>query len=164
MPKRVRTPNCTHVSMDRIYGQDQQCYVCGREPSIGFLYECRQDCSSPSLHDLLSATADTETTRAASPLRSELENVGLSESVIRTAEQGHYTCTQLEILKIQKLDLKQIIEDSIQGSQINDVVARLAAFASTPSNNDGAMNSRPRDVVSASILHTVKPRNETDTT
>lgn len=150
MPKRVRTPNCTHVNMDRIYGRDLQCYVCGRAPSIGFLYECRQDCSAPSLHDLLSAAQGTETARAKSPLRSELQDADLSESVIRTAEQGHYTPAQLEILKIQKEDLKQAIEDSIQGSQINDAVARLAAFASAPSSNDGAMNSKTRDAVGTS--------------
>ncbi|KAJ4372635.1 hypothetical protein N0V86_007997 [Didymella sp. IMI 355093] len=152
MPKRVRTPNCTHVDMDRIYGRDQQCYVCGREPSIGFLYECRQDCSSPSLHDLLAVPEHVDSLRPKSPLRSELEDVGLSESVIRTAEQGQYTSAQLEILKSQKQDMKQIIEDSIQGSQINDVVARLAAFASTPSNNDGTMNSKAKDAVSTSML------------
>ncbi|KAJ4984570.1 hypothetical protein SVAN01_09971 [Stagonosporopsis vannaccii] len=160
MPKRVRTPNCTHVNMDRIYGRGQQCNVCGRAPSIGFLYECRQDCSPPSLHDLLSATEDAETGRIDFSLRSELEATGLSKSVIRAAEQGHYTPAQLEILKIQKQDLKQTIEDSIQGIQINDVVARLAAFASTPSNNDGAMNSKTNDAPTACAFracHTCRP-------
>ena len=157
MPRRVRTPNCTHVDMDRIYGRDQQCFVCGREPSIGFLYECRQDCRSPSLHDLLTGQEDViEIARPKSPLRSELETIGLSDSVIRTAEQGHYTTAQLEVLKAQKQDLKQIIEDTIQGSQINDAVARLAAFARAPSNNDGTMNSKAKDAVSASALYTHK--------
>ncbi|KAF1933332.1 uncharacterized protein M421DRAFT_52334 [Didymella exigua CBS 183.55] len=159
MPKRVRTPNCTHVDMDRIYGRDQQCYVCGREPSIGFLYECRQDCSSPSLHDLLAAAEDGEPPRPKSPLRSELEDIGLSESVIRTAEQGQYTSAQLEILKAQKQDLKQTIDDSIQGNQINDVVAKLAAFASVPSNNDGTMNSKTKDSAACAFkaCHTCRP-------
>lgn len=152
MPKRVRTPNCTHVDMDRIHGRDQQCYVCGREPSIGFLYECRQDCSSPSLYDSLAAAEGGDVARPKSPLRSELEDIGLSESVIRTAEQGQYTSAQLKVLKTQKQDLKQIIEDSIQGSQINDVVARLAAFASAPSYNDGTINSKTKDAVSTSRL------------
>ena len=151
MPKRVRTPNCTHVDMDRIYGRDQQCYVCGREPSIGFLYECRQDCRSPSLQNLLSNDEVVEEhNRPKSPLRSELENVGLSESVIRTAEQGDYTSAQLSLLKAQKRELNQTIEDTIQGSQINDAVARLAAFARAPPNNDGTMNSKTKDAVSAS--------------
>ncbi|KAF3037216.1 hypothetical protein E8E12_004474 [Didymella heteroderae] len=152
MPRRVRTPNCTHVDMDRIYGGAQQCFVCGREPSIGFLYECRQDYSSASLYDLLAAPEDGEPQRPKSPLRCELENAGLSESIIRTAEQGQYSSAQLETLKAQKQDLKQIIEDSIQGRQINDVVAKLTAFASTPSNNDGAIHSKVKDAVSTSSL------------
>ncbi|KAJ8105325.1 hypothetical protein OPT61_g10246 [Boeremia exigua] len=160
IPRRVRAPNCTHVNMDRIYGRDQQCYVCGREPSIGFLYECRQDCSSPSLHDLFVETGVEEIDLPKSPLRFELEAIGLSESVIRNAEQGNYTSAQLEVLKTQKQDLNQAIEDSVQGSQINDVVARLAAFASTPSNHDGAMNSRSKDALTACAFracHTCRP-------
>ena len=86
MPKRVRTPNCTHVDMDRIYGQHQQCFVCGREPSIGFLYECRQDCSSRSLQEFHS---QEDFNCLKSPLRTELEAAGLSESVIQSAERGH---------------------------------------------------------------------------
>ncbi|KAF3053896.1 hypothetical protein E8E11_011707 [Didymella keratinophila] len=151
MPRRVRTPNCTHIDMDRIYGRDLQCYVCGREPSIGFLYECRQDYSSPSLHDLLAEPEDAEPPRPKSPLRSELEKIGLSESVIRTAEQGRYSPMQLETLKAQKQDLKQVIEDRLQGSQINDMAARLAAL-SAPSNNDGTMNSKAKNAVSTSSL------------
>ncbi|KAL1654239.1 hypothetical protein SLS61_003244 [Didymella pomorum] len=135
--------------MDRIYGRDLQCYVCGREPSIGFLYECRQDYSSPSLHNLLED--QQEIARPKSPLRSELEEIGLSESVIRTAEHGHYSPMHLETLKAQKQDLKQIIEDTVQGSQINDMVARLAAL-SAPSNNDGTMNSKAKTAVSTSSL------------
>ncbi|KAF2632984.1 hypothetical protein BU25DRAFT_427760 [Macroventuria anomochaeta] len=160
MPRRVRTPNCTHVDMDRIYGRDQQCYVCGREPSIGFLYECRQDCNSPSLQDLLSSQEKEGIVRPKSPLRSELEDIGLSESIIRTAEQGHYTPAQLDVLKTQKQELKQIIEDSVQGRQINDVVAKLAAFATAPSNNDGAMNSKGKDTSATCAFracHTCRP-------
>lgn len=155
MLKRVRIPNCTHVDMDRIYGRDQQCYVCGRQPSIGFLYECRQDCSPPSLHNLSPSQEKVrEPIRPKSPLRLELEDIGLSDSVIRTAEQGHYTPTQLEVLKTQKQELKQTIEDSIQGSQINDAVARLAALARAPSNNDGTMSSKAKGAVSVSRLQT----------
>lgn len=149
MPKRVRTPNCTHVNMDRIYGRDQQCYVCGRVPSIGFLYECRQDCSSPSLHDSLQGEETAEDNCRPSPsLRSELEDIGLSESVIRTAEQGNYTATQLNLLKTQKMELKQVIEDTAQGSQINDAVAKLAAFTRKSPDDDDTVNSKTKGAVS----------------
>ncbi|KAJ4362400.1 hypothetical protein N0V83_010493 [Neocucurbitaria cava] len=128
MPKRVRTPNCTHVDMDRVYGQDLQCHVCGRVPSIGFLYECRQDRHSESLHDLLPQEAG-EAKLTKSSLRSQLESIGLSESVILTAEAGHYTDAQLNKLKALKLELRQIISDVEQKSDINDAVARLTSIA-----------------------------------
>jgi hypothetical protein len=148
MPKRVRTPNCTHVEMDRVYGRDKQCLNCGRFPSIGFLYECRQDCEAESLCDLLSTENEDPIEPAKSDLRLQLERAGLSESVILTAEKGHYTEAQLEKLKAQKKDLRQIISDSLQGSQINNAVAKLSAIAKAPSNNDGALNSQlARDMV-----------------
>ncbi|KZM26477.1 hypothetical protein ST47_g2357 [Ascochyta rabiei] len=160
MPKRVRTPNCTHVDMDRIYGRGQQCHVCGREPSIGFLYECRQDRRAPSLHNLLATQGYDNNVQPKSPLRLELEDIGLSESIICTAEQGNYTAAQLAILRTQKTEMKQTIADSIQGNQINDAVARLAAFVNAPSNNDGTMNSKIKDVSAPCnfrACHTCRP-------
>jgi hypothetical protein len=151
MPKRVRAsraPNCTHIEMDRVYGRDQQCGNCGRFPSIGFLYECKQDCETEALCDLLSAENEDPIEPAKSKVRLGLERAGLSESVILTAEKGHYTEAQLKTLKAQKKDLRQIISDSLQGSQINAAVAKLSAFEKTPSNNDGALNSQlARDTV-----------------
>jgi hypothetical protein len=97
MPKRVRAsraPNCTHIEMDRVYGRDQQCGNCGRFPSIGFLYECKQDCETEALCDLLSAENEDPIEPAKSKVRLGLERAGLSESVILTAEKGHYTEAQ----------------------------------------------------------------------
>ncbi|KAF2997182.1 hypothetical protein E8E13_006117 [Curvularia kusanoi] len=71
----------------------------------------------------------------------------LSESIIQTAEQGHYSSAQLKILMTQKLDLRQAIEDSIQGSQINDAVTQLAALDSSPLNNDGTASVKAKDAV-----------------
>jgi CRISPR/Cas system-associated protein Cas10 (large subunit of type III CRISPR-Cas system) len=141
MPKRVRTPNCTHLDMDRVYGRDQLCYVCGREPPIGFLYQCKQDCHTQSLHDILEQENDCQIEVVKSDTRLQLEWAGLSESIILTAEKGHYTAEQLEKLKAQKRELRQIISDQLQASQINIAAARLAAMAHHPSNNDGAFGS-----------------------
>lgn len=138
--------NCTHVDMDRTYGRDQQCHVCGNPPSIGFLYECRQDFDTESLRDMLLPKEDRIRVPK-SDLRVGLEEAGLSESVILTAEQGDYTAAQLELLKKQKQELKQIIADVLQGSQINNVVARLTA---APSNHDGTPSSKlTKDAVSS---------------
>jgi hypothetical protein len=128
--------------MDRVFGHDQQCYVCGRSPSIGFLYECRQDSDAESLHDLLSQDAE-KTEPAKSELRRELERIGLGESIIVTAESGHYTKAQLNKLKELKLELRQTIADTRQASQANDAMSQLAAMAKVPSNTDGTFNSTP---------------------
>ena len=149
MPKRVRAPNCTHVDMDRIYGRDFiQCYVCGRSPSIGFLYECRQDCDSAKLQDYFTQDANYPTGVVKSDLRKDLESIGLSESVILTAENGQYTQAQLIKLKELKLELQQVISDAHQANQTNDAMTKLTALAKVassqlPSNNDGAFNSLP---------------------
>lgn len=36
-------PSCTHVDMDRVYGEGGTCSLCKRIPSIGFLYSCQCD-------------------------------------------------------------------------------------------------------------------------
>jgi CRISPR/Cas system-associated protein Cas10 (large subunit of type III CRISPR-Cas system) len=150
MAKRSRAPNCTHLEMDRVYGHDQLCHVCGHSPSIGFLYECRQDWETQSLRDMLMQDhGENEIDLAKSDVRLELESLGLSESVIIGAEQGHYTKPQLEMLKIQKKELRQTISDSLQATYINNAAARLAALAQAPSNHDGAQDSTlGKDVVS----------------
>ncbi|KAL6704297.1 hypothetical protein ACN47E_008361 [Coniothyrium glycines] len=141
MPKRVRTPNCTHVDMDRVYGRDNLCYVCGLSPSVGFLYECRQDCDEPTLRDQILEREHDSIEATKSNLRLELETIGLSESVILTAESGHYSPSQLDKLKELKLELRQTIVDTRQANQINDAVSRLAAIAKAPF--DGTFNSMP---------------------
>jgi uncharacterized protein YdcH (DUF465 family) len=151
-PKRVRTPNCTHVDMDRVYGRDLQCYVCGREPSIGFLYECKQDCDAQSLRDLWEQDNDDPAELPKSDMRLQLEWAGLSDSVIRAAEQGHYTSAQLEKLKGQKLELRQTISDTLQANQINNAVSRLQAMEQVPPNNDGAGVSMGKEVCSHGAL------------
>ncbi|KAL5120023.1 hypothetical protein ACEQ8H_002121 [Pleosporales sp. CAS-2024a] len=139
--KRSRAPNCTHLDMDRVYGEHQKCDVCGRPPSLGFLYECRQDWDTQSLHDQLATGTDAAAKATRSNTRAELEAIGLSESVIIGAEQGRYTSQQLEKLKTLKKHLRQTISDSLQASGINDAEAQLAALAQTASSNDGALDS-----------------------
>jgi hypothetical protein len=151
MGKRMRAPNCTHVDMDRVFGRDQTCYVCGREPSIGFLYECRQDSDAESLHDLLSQDA-AKMEPAKSELRKELESIGLSESIIVTAESGHYSKAQLNKLKELKLELRETIADMRQASQANEAMSQLTAMAKAPSSTDGTFNSKPMTTESVSSL------------
>jgi hypothetical protein len=152
-PKRVRTPNCTHITMERVhYGEDVPCPVCRRVPSMGFLYECRQDSDVAFSH--CSAVVDDESPNEStkSPLRRELEDIGMSESIVRTAEQDGYTHQQLEKLKTLKEELKQTIADTVQAQQINNAVAKLNYYGLGPSNNDGALASSPvKDSVSSAV-------------
>ncbi|KAH8702731.1 hypothetical protein GQ44DRAFT_783753 [Phaeosphaeriaceae sp. PMI808] len=103
MPKRRRLPSCTHVDMDRIYGADLLCPICGQKPQLGYLYQCRQDGAHPPHHHILSRDHTT------TPLRLHLEAANLSESIILTAEKGLYTQPQLDKLAAQKMHLKHII-------------------------------------------------------
>ncbi|KAF2676458.1 hypothetical protein K458DRAFT_321916 [Lentithecium fluviatile CBS 122367] len=162
-PRRLRAPNCTHITMERVWlGDDIQCPVCGRVPSLGFLYECRQDTDVSFSHCKPAVAGNSISESGKSTLRQELEEVGLSESVIHTAEQGGYTEEQLEKLKILKEQLKQVIADTVQAQQINNAVAKLACYRKGPSNNDGAFNSSLTKEMSSpschySACHTCRP-------
>ena len=122
--KRVRTPNCTHVSMERVFlGEDGHCEVCGRVPAMGFLYECRQDWD----YDPLSPTSHTDSETSGqpkSPLRRDLEMFGLSESVIATADEGKYSAGQLEKLKELKKELNQCVWAANRGGQFDKSAER----------------------------------------
>jgi hypothetical protein len=162
-PKRVRTPNCTHITMERVhYDEDLPCPVCGRVPPMRFLYECRQDDDIAFSHCAVVDDEDPDE-QAKSHLRQELEHIGLSESVIVTAEQGGYTEQQLEKLKALKQELKQAIADAVQVQQISIAEAKLSNWRQGPSNNDGALNSIPtKDLVSPDTPITLLP-HRTDT-
>ncbi|CAN9231467.1 unnamed protein product [Alternaria alternata] len=160
MGKRMRVPNCTHLDMDRVFGHDQHCSICGRSPSIGFLYECRQDHKITTLRTILSKEhGRIEPVKSA--LRQELERIGLSESIIRNAESGHYTATQLKKLKELKLELKQVISDTRQATEASDVVARLTALAGATYSIDGTFSSLP---VTDSIMRTIGTRVQSSMT
>ncbi|KAF1837728.1 hypothetical protein BDW02DRAFT_586384 [Decorospora gaudefroyi] len=162
MGKRMRAPNCTHVVVDRVFGRDQYCENCRRTPSIGFLYECRQDSDAESLHDHLLSQHVDKIEPVKSDLRQELERIGMSESIILTAESGHYTEAQLAKLMELKLEVRQTISDAREASQANETMRRLVALAKAPCSTDGTCNSTPtRDTkppgCSYKVCHTCRP-------
>lgn len=109
---------------------------------MGFLYQCRQDVETESLGDLISR--NTKNVRPAkSPLRKELEKAGLSESIILTAESGHYSKQQLQKLKDLKRDLQLVITDVEQADQANDAISRLMDMSQRPRSTDGARGRTP---------------------
>jgi hypothetical protein len=138
--------------MDREYGRTEHCHVCGRIPSIGFLYVCRQDVPQDELpiSEPLDQEEDLKGELEHPSLAAELREVGLSESVIEAATNGLYTDDQLEKLKAQKLALKKAIEDSILNQRINAMAATLVnPLAAGPANTDGACATSLENIVSS---------------
>jgi hypothetical protein len=135
----VRTGNCTHINMDRLYGPSEHCQVCGTFPAIGFLYVCNQLDTRPTDVEWEWEDEDNhEETKLT--LRMELEAIGVSQSMIGAAEQGEYTQTQLDMIKQQKIHLKQAISDVVEVEQANSAFAMLASLAKGVSSTDGTWN------------------------
>lgn len=132
--------------MDRIYGPNLVCFVCQRAPHFGWVYECKQDLDVETLHDQIMNSPFAGPAPEKSDLRQELEAIGMSESVIQTAEKGDYTPEQLEKLKNQKKQVNQTVEVATREAERKDVIARLASMARAPF--DGAFSSLPfKDMV-----------------
>lgn len=80
---------------------------------------------------------------AKSRLRNELERSGLSESVILSAEDGHYTEQQLQRLKQLKSELRHTITDEEQADQASEVISRLMDISKARSSTEGVLGSPP---------------------
>ncbi|KAF1968918.1 hypothetical protein BU23DRAFT_255591 [Bimuria novae-zelandiae CBS 107.79] len=138
---RHKAPACTHITMEQIprsYIGGDACPSCGNCRTLGFLYVCRQERDIAYLENLSAQKKDVEYLKK-SDLRRELEHIGLSESVIATAEQGFYTDEQLEKLKAGKSKLNQIIADTLQAARIRNVIAACKAHGQP--NTDGSVDS-----------------------
>jgi hypothetical protein len=110
-PRQITVrPVCTHVSMDMVYSASI-CNLCGKLPSMGWLYECQQDqCQEYLVNDLKKPNVEDiiETFHVR-----EMKLLGFSRSVISQAERGMYTDDQIEILKRQKIGAKEVIAKRI---------------------------------------------------
>lgn len=137
-PKRARFPACSHLNMDRVYGFDQICYVCGKTPAMGFLYECQQDKEKrKTLQEMTSQQHCSPMLPPPPPksaLRLRLEEGGLSESIIQNAEQGGYTDSQIEVLLLQKQKVRETIAAQLKSTGAYSV--------------DGSSSSKPLAEVS----------------
>jgi hypothetical protein len=101
------------------------CPSCGNYRALGFLYVCRQE-RDVAYFENLTANLPDENHFAKSDLRREMEKIGLSESVIATAEQGLYTDQQLEKLKAKKTELNGVIAGSLQAAQMRDAIVHVS--------------------------------------
>lgn len=116
--RRPAKPVCTHVVMSKLHGPEHRCGTCYRVPSIGFVYVCEQDQAHSTPH----ATSTTNRLPKGKKRRTlvELELLGLSESVIKTAAAGPYTAVQLETLIAQKLNVRKVIEATQDKEKIGE--------------------------------------------
>ncbi|KAF2851473.1 hypothetical protein T440DRAFT_528740 [Plenodomus tracheiphilus IPT5] len=148
MPRRARVPDCTHGVLDRVYDPDQTCFVCGRPPALGFLYQCIQDHDPETLHDCILLADPDHIEPVKSNVRLRLERFEMSESVILAAELGHYTDAHLDRLIDLKQELRQTILDKLQGGKSNNAMSKWTSIVGSvssrfPSNNDGTSTSMP---------------------
>ncbi|KAL1596381.1 hypothetical protein SLS60_009027 [Paraconiothyrium brasiliense] len=156
IPKR-KAPACTHVNMERIplnISESFSCPSCFDYRPLGFLYICRQERDMAYLEHLAADEPDANYS-AKSALRREMEHIGLSESVIVTAEQGLYTPQQLERLKVKKAELNGVIAGAHQAARIRDAIVHVSVDALEPPNNDGALNSLPQVVEASSTCQVI---------
>src|SRR4051812_40452321 len=105
LPTRNRTSNCTHVQMTRLFDElgCDKCSICHRRPPLGWLYRCTQDIvgSLPA--------SDAHDEENARQFNHDTQLYTLSPSIIKLAEEGHYTDEQLRVLWKQKIEVRQII-------------------------------------------------------
>lgn len=102
--------------MDRVYTSDA-CRICTLPPSMGWLYVCRQD-SSPCSFGQKSIIAENSCPSGTSDEKEELHESGLSPSIVNQIEAGIYTDEQIEMIKKQKLHLREVISDQEHQLQV----------------------------------------------
>lgn len=123
---RVKVPACTHTVMTRLYGA-HTCHNCGRIPSIGWLYACRQDLVQPTYDlstsdsaDALPAVADDNSYFEAQAKIAA--SIGMSASVTKQMTAGAYTYDQIETLLAQR----RLVIDTIKRTK------HLSSASSSP--------------------------------
>jgi hypothetical protein len=99
---------CTHLNVTRLFDplDSHKCHMCGRSSALGWLYRCTQD------HDSFLPEADffsTAPENANSRLSEQCATSQLSQSILRGIEDGQYSPEQIELLRAQKLQVKEFI-------------------------------------------------------
>lgn len=98
------TSACTHIRMDRLYG-NWPCDLCRYPSPLNWLYCCTSDV--PQVGDFAFLK---HLKHPVSPFGETLRQEGISESHIKQWEEGGYTDQQLEHLIQQKKHVQEVIE------------------------------------------------------
>lgn len=111
----TRATQCTHMSMTRMYGDWQICSMCGRAPSLGFVYACDQDLvhlqRDPSITGSSNAASSGQSSSARTRKRltksrkrgsTDIESLGFATWILDGVKEGFYTPEQIDKLITQK--------------------------------------------------------------
>ncbi|KAK5167612.1 uncharacterized protein LTR77_007311 [Saxophila tyrrhenica] len=158
LPKAApRGPTCTHTTMNRLYG-NHTCHMCGKVPSIGWVYSCQQDHQlqyqqvTPSIEALPEIPDSSNYFEAQAKVA---ESIGMSKSVIKQMRSGEYTFDQIEILLQQRQHVLDVIHKSQHG----------LSHSTTPSLKSSPTQSQlPAENVIASVVATATTTSPETTT
>jgi len=108
--------------MDKCYGDQFSCQLCGRFPSIGFIYVCQQDydakVSFGFSQQSLTSPHSTHHNTMTEATDSDFDN--LSPWIVSATRSGHYTPAQLDQLKAQKQNLRDKIQEQLSKQYTNE--------------------------------------------
>src|SRR2546430_16740565 len=95
----ITKPNCTHITMSlfRVAVDDQTCDICGKYPYLRVFFSCQEDRMAHGQLTLPSSVLENM-----DPKVHEMQQLGMSKSVIEQAESGKYTDAQLDKLIQQR--------------------------------------------------------------
>ncbi|KAK6441700.1 hypothetical protein LTR95_002062 [Oleoguttula sp. CCFEE 5521] len=143
-----RVGQCTHITMIRQHGTSA-CNMCGRRPSVGWLYACRQDWmlahQSISSHDLELPQPPIESDDL-DHLTEIAIAVGMSHSVVAQMRSKSYTVSEA----------KKIIADKVH--MLNVIKAEECTTAQhSPSGSPSSKTGDASSSIIASLGTTVSP-------
>ncbi|KAF2774072.1 hypothetical protein EJ03DRAFT_379812 [Teratosphaeria nubilosa] len=169
----ARRPQCTHMSMSRGHSAVSSCVVCGKIPSLGWLYVCQQDrdlstgCLEFTELNPSAQSGDFQTNGDFEEHAREAESLGMSTGVIKGIRKGDYTTDQARRLIDQKKHLRATIR-STQSPHGTSAVPDLppagdiiASVGSTIPDLAPAVQASPQtgDLTSTSDSSVAAPQN-----
>ncbi|KAI7544107.1 hypothetical protein KC331_g7001 [Hortaea werneckii] len=111
-----RRPQCTHMNMARVYG-NHTCQMCGKIPSMGWLYCCHQDSEQPNCPSDTDIFPIVPNESSFLDVQARIaESLGIGATVITGIRRGDYSFEQVDTLIEQKRHLLATIRRTERGS------------------------------------------------
>ncbi|KXT10061.1 hypothetical protein AC579_9683 [Pseudocercospora musae] len=135
MSRYARRPQCTHMMMNRVHGQDLICGMCGRPSDLGWVYQCEQDDRIPQhapLPDIDATPLIPDSSDYFDAKARVAEHLHMSASVVKGIRNAHYDVDQIDTLIGQKEKLISVIAE--KESQFADAPANSRRTSFDPQN------------------------------